>query len=73
MLLAAQISRPGAPSREDMRYGCARACQHGLPCVEMSGSWPELQGRLVVVLVAGFRRCSGALLRERRSYDIWGE
>ncbi|CAL2259301.1 unnamed protein product [Prunus armeniaca] len=28
---------------------------------------------LVVVLVVGFRRCSGALLRERRSYDIWGE
>ncbi|CAL8078515.1 unnamed protein product [Prunus armeniaca] len=38
-----------------------------------SGSRPELQGRLVVVLVAGFRRCFGALLKERRSYDIWGE
>ncbi|CAL8089575.1 unnamed protein product [Prunus armeniaca] len=37
------------------------------------GSRPELQGLLVVVLVAGFRWCSGALLRERRSYDIWGE
>ncbi|CAL2229955.1 unnamed protein product [Prunus armeniaca] len=44
-----QISRPGAPGRGDvrqhvtssfwMRCGCAPACQHGLPCVEvmMSG------------------------------------
>ncbi|CAL2259368.1 unnamed protein product [Prunus armeniaca] len=31
------------------------------------GSRPELQGRLVVVLVAGFRRCSSTLLRERWS------
>ncbi|CAL2228647.1 unnamed protein product [Prunus armeniaca] len=40
-----QISRPGAPGRGDvrqhvtssfwMRCGCARACQHGLPCVEV--------------------------------------
>ncbi|CAL2256855.1 unnamed protein product [Prunus armeniaca] len=42
---SAQISRPGAPGRGDvrqrvtsffwMRCGCARACQHGLLCVEM--------------------------------------
>ncbi|CAL9021074.1 unnamed protein product, partial [Prunus brigantina] len=38
-----------------------------------SSSRPELQCRLVVVLVAGFRRCSDALLRERRLYDIWGK
>ncbi|CAL2242259.1 unnamed protein product [Prunus armeniaca] len=69
-----------------MQCGCARACQHGLPCVEMmmrfgrvrnesrpSGSRPELQDRLVVGSVVGFRRWSGALLRERRSYDIWGK
>ncbi|CAL2239372.1 unnamed protein product [Prunus armeniaca] len=40
-----QISRPGAPGRGDvrqhvtssfwMRCGCARACQHGLPCIEV--------------------------------------
>ncbi|CAL2270929.1 unnamed protein product [Prunus armeniaca] len=40
-----QISRPGAPGRGDvrqhvtssfwMRCGCARACQHSLPCIEM--------------------------------------
>ncbi|CAL8113855.1 unnamed protein product [Prunus armeniaca] len=40
-----QISRLGAPGRGDvrqhvtssfwMRCGCAGACQHGLPCVEM--------------------------------------
>ncbi|CAL9006828.1 unnamed protein product [Prunus brigantina] len=35
-----------------MRCGCARVCQHGLLCVEM------LQGRLVVVLVVDFERCS---------------
>ncbi|CAL2259934.1 unnamed protein product [Prunus armeniaca] len=40
-----QISRPGAPGQGDvrqhvtssfwMRCGCARACQHDLPCVEV--------------------------------------
>ncbi|CAL8085297.1 unnamed protein product [Prunus armeniaca] len=40
-----RISRPGAPGRGDVRQhvtsffwmqcGCTRACQHGLPCVEM--------------------------------------
>ncbi|CAL8168174.1 unnamed protein product [Prunus armeniaca] len=40
-----QILRPGAPGRGDvrqhvtssfwMRCGCARACQHGIPCVEV--------------------------------------
>ncbi|CAL8174972.1 unnamed protein product [Prunus armeniaca] len=48
---------------------CGRVRNESRP----SGSRPELQGRLVVVLVVGFRRCSNALLRERRSYDIWGE
>ncbi|CAL2227881.1 unnamed protein product [Prunus armeniaca] len=43
--LLLRISRPGAPGRGDVhqhvmsffwvRCGCARACQHGLPCVEM--------------------------------------
>ncbi|CAL8119917.1 unnamed protein product [Prunus armeniaca] len=69
-----------------MRCGCARACQHDLPCVKMvmrsndcgrerTDLGCQVHGLsykavLVVVLVAGFRRCSGALLRERRSYDI---
>ncbi|CAL2246506.1 unnamed protein product [Prunus armeniaca] len=45
VFVPSQISRPGAPGRGDvrqhvtssfwMRCGCARACQHGLPCVEM--------------------------------------
>ncbi|CAL2277253.1 unnamed protein product [Prunus armeniaca] len=88
-LLAVQISRPGAPSRGDvrqhvtsffwMRCDCARACHHGLPCIEMvmrlgrQVHGLSYKAVLVVVLVAGFRRCSGALLKERRSYDIWGD
>ncbi|CAL8165410.1 unnamed protein product [Prunus armeniaca] len=45
LLVLSRISRPGAPGRGYMRQhvtsffwmrcGCARACKHSLPCVEM--------------------------------------